>query len=94
MRIRLKKNKTMNQINSNIPTKEEVLAIEFATGLKDTTNIKYYQSITRRYNEPFLRKIYNYVRSIPDSQIRKSKGALFNHLVKTTHTLQAFPSQR
>lgn len=60
----------------------ELLAKELATGLGDMANLKYYQSVARKHPEWLLRNIFNRVRDIPESKIRKSKGALFNYLLQ------------
>ena len=71
-----------NKIQPLFALQEEVLARELSLGLEDTINLKYYQSITKKYPERVLRDIYNHVRLIPQSQIKKSKGALFNYLLQ------------
>lgn len=71
-----------NEIKPLFSSPEEVLAKELSIGLGDMINLKYYQSITKRYSEYLLRRIYDHVRVIPQSQIRKSKGALFNYLLQ------------
>jgi hypothetical protein len=71
-----------NKIQPLFALQEEVLARELAMGLEDTINLKYYQSITKKYPERVLRDIYDHVRLIPQSQIKKSKGALFNYLLQ------------
>jgi hypothetical protein len=63
-------------------SRDEVLAKELSIGLGDTINLKYYQSVTKRYSERLLREIFERVRAIPQSQIKKSKGALFNYLLQ------------
>ena len=71
-----------NKIQPLFALQEEVLARELSMGLEDMINLKYYQSITKKYPERVLRDIYNHVRQIPQSQIKKSKGALFNYLLQ------------
>ena len=71
-----------NEINSFSLTKEELLAKDLAEGLDDKANLGFYLSVSRRYPEDFLRKIYSQVKEIPLSKIKKSKGALFNYLVQ------------
>jgi hypothetical protein len=75
----------MNQIALS---KEESFAEELAAGLNDIANLNFYLSITSKYHEQFLRNIYEYVRSIPDEKIKKTRGALFNYLlqIKTQKT--------
>ena len=76
----MKKNK--NEIQPLFALQDEVLARELSMGLEDTINMKYYQSITKKYPERVLRDIYDHVRQIPQNQIKKSKGALFNYLLQ------------
>lgn len=71
-----------NEIHPLFALREEVLARELSVGLEDTINLKFYQSVTKKYPERVLRDIYNHVRQIPQNQIKKSKGALFNYLLK------------
>jgi len=71
-----------NEINSFSLTKEELLAKDLAEGLDDKANLGFYLSVSRRYPEDFLRKIYSQVKEVPLSKIKKSKGALFNYLVQ------------
>jgi hypothetical protein len=75
-------NKNENKIQPLFALQEEVLARELSIGLEDIMNLKYYQSITKKYPERLLREIYNHVRQIPPNQIKKSKGALFNYLLQ------------
>ena len=63
-------------------TKEELLALDLAQGLNDLQGLQFYLSYARRYPESFLRKILAEVRQIPAIKIKKSRGALFNHLVQ------------
>jgi hypothetical protein len=60
----------------------EVLARELAIGLGDTKNLKYYQSVVKKYPEQLLLNIFDKVKNIPENKIRKSKGALFNYLLQ------------
>ncbi len=70
------------KLNPLLVGKEEVLAKELAIGLADTKNLKYYQSVVKKYPEHLLLNIFDKVRNIPESKIRKTKGALFNYLVQ------------
>ena len=73
---------TGNESNSFSSTKEELLAKDLAEGLDDKTNFGFYLSVSRKYPEGFLRKIYSQVKDIPRNKIKKSKGALFNYLIQ------------
>lgn len=57
------------------------LAQEIAKALNDQPSITFYLSCTKKYSHRSLRKILDHVLSIPKANIRKSRGALFNHLV-------------
>jgi hypothetical protein len=63
-------------------TKEEKLAREIAEALNDKDSLAIHEAFAQKYTESFLRKILQKVLSIPENQIRKSRGALFTHLVK------------
>jgi len=63
-------------------TSEELLAVDLAKALDDYQGLPLYISFAKKYPEAFLRKILGQVREIPQEKIRKSKGALFNHLVQ------------
>jgi len=60
---------------------EEKFAREIADALNDLEAIPLYESFTRKYSEAYLRKLLQRVLSIPESQIRKTRGALFTYLV-------------
>ncbi|OGF27501.1 hypothetical protein A2242_04910 [Candidatus Falkowbacteria bacterium RIFOXYA2_FULL_47_9] len=60
----------------------DVLARELALGLGDTRNLKYYQSVVRKYPESVLRELFIRARGFPSHRIKKSKGALFNYLLQ------------
>ena len=74
--------KNINQIQPLFALQDEVLARELSMGLEDMINLKFYQSITKKYPERVLKDIYDHVRQIPQCQIKKSKGALFNYLLQ------------
>lgn len=57
------------------------LAQELAKGLNDETSISFYLACTKKYSHRSLRKTLDHVLSIPKANIRRSRGALFNHLV-------------
>jgi hypothetical protein len=62
-------------------TKEEKLAREIADALNDLSALPCYEKFTKKYSEQFLRKTLQRVLSIPESDIRKTRGALFTYLV-------------
>jgi len=57
------------------------LANELAETLKDRDALPYYLSLTKTYHENHLRQVLAKVMSIEESQIRKTRGALFTYLV-------------
>jgi len=57
------------------------LANELAETLKDREALPYYLSLTKKYHEAFLRQVLAKVMSIEETQIRKTRGALFTYLV-------------
>ena len=65
----------------NYEPHEIKLANEIAETLKDHDALPLYLKYVRKYQEPFLRKKLAKVMSIPESQIRRSRGALFTFLI-------------
>ena len=63
-------------------SKEELLAMDVATALKDLPNLALYLSYTKKYPEYLVRRTLARVREIPDAKIKKSRGALFNYLIQ------------
>lgn len=63
-------------------SREELLAKDLATALKDREGFPLYLSYSKRYPESLLRKVLGEVQEIPDARIKKSRGALFNHLIQ------------
>ncbi len=63
-------------------TREQALALDLARELDDLPGLPLYISFAKKYPEPFLRQIAGQVRDIPAGNIKKSRGALFNHLVR------------
>lgn len=57
------------------------LANELAETLKDREALPYYLTLTRKYNENHLRTVLAKVMTIEQTQIRKTRGALFTYLV-------------
>ncbi len=64
---------------------KEKFAYELATTLNDKEAITFYKQVVTTYNEAFIRRILNRVMSIPEHKIKKSRGALFTHLISHTH---------
>lgn len=61
----------------------EVFAVELAEALNDHKNLACYISCCRKYPESLLRGVIREVLETPASKIRKSRAALFIHLIKT-----------
>ena len=61
--------------------KEEKLAREIADALDDNDSLPVHIGFVEKYSETFLRKTLQKVLSIPENQIRKTRGALFTYLV-------------
>ncbi len=62
-------------------TKEERLAREIADALNDRDALPLYVTFAHKYAESHLRKLLQRVLSIPERQIRKTRGALFTYLI-------------
>lgn len=65
-----------------ILSKHEKLAREIATALDDLDALQLHEKFVRKYSEEYLRRILNRVLSIPEQNIRRSRGALFTSLVQ------------
>lgn len=61
---------------------KELLAWDLANNLNDMTSLPLFISYANKYPAGFLRKVLGTVMEVPSERIRKSRGALFNHLVK------------
>lgn len=70
---------------------ETKLALELADALNDRESLQAYLGFTRKYSETFLRRILTRVLAIPESKIKKTRGALFTFLVKQQHDISARP---
>lgn len=60
----------------------KTLAYELAKALDDLDSLTVYFTFVETYQEAFLRKILNKVMTVPQEQIKRSRGALFTYLVK------------
>jgi len=63
-------------------TQDEQLAIDMATALDDYHNLPLYLSYARKYPHPLLWRAHGEARQMDKGKIRKSRGAVFNHLVQ------------
>jgi hypothetical protein len=76
-------NSKRNSSEGFIPrTREELLALDLAEGLNDRKSLPLYLTYARRYPEGFLRRTLGAVKEIPDDKIKKSRGALFNYIIR------------
>lgn len=57
------------------------LAKEIAQTLDDVDSMPLHLEYARKYQEAFLRKQLNHVRSLPADKIKKSRAALYVYLV-------------
>lgn len=60
----------------------ELFALELADALDDRSGLPQYLSYCRRYPESLLRRAIRETTKVPRRDIRKSRAALFKHLVK------------
>ena len=63
-------------------TREELLALDLADALNDHRGIRLYLSYARKYPSSLLWRVLGEVKEVPDGKIRKSRAALFNHLIQ------------
>jgi hypothetical protein len=63
-------------------TREELLAVDLATILNDRKGLALYLSYAKRFPESVIRRALGLVKEIPSEKIRKSRAALFNHLIQ------------
>jgi hypothetical protein len=73
----------MNRYNNNYNPIEIQLAHEIAERLNDPDALSLYLSYTQQVPHEKLRELLNKVCSMPDHMIRRSRGALFTHLVNS-----------
>ncbi|MCW3120977.1 MAG: hypothetical protein JWQ38_469 [Flavipsychrobacter sp.] len=66
-------------------SKEERLAREIADALNDPDALPLYISFAEKYTEAHLRRLLQRVLSIPQDQIRKTRGALFTYLINQNY---------
>jgi hypothetical protein len=63
-------------------SREEALAQELAERLGDPDGLPFYLKVARRYSETFIRSMLSRVLEYPPERIQKSRGALFNWLIR------------
>lgn len=64
------------------PRTKEQLALEVAEALDDLDGFPFYVKVVRKYPEPYIRSALSKALSVPENRIRKSRGALFNWLIR------------
>lgn len=62
--------------------RQELLALDLAEALNDRQGLALYLSYAKRYPESLLRQVLGEVKEIPSEKIKKSRGALFNHIIQ------------
>lgn len=67
-------------MHNSIPN--ESLARDLAESLDDMDSLPFYRHVTAIYPEDILRQVQAKVLSFPRHKIRKTRGALFNSLLK------------
>lgn len=67
---------------SDLEARRMLLARDLAEGLGDQGNLQHYVSLASRYPDDVLRRLMSEARAVPEREIRKSRPALFNHLLK------------
>lgn len=63
-------------------TATELLALDLAEALDDIKSLSAYVAYARRYPEALLRRALDEAKAVPAEKIRRSRAALFNHLIK------------
>lgn len=66
----------------NLTREQEKLALEIAHALDDMESIQWHRKMVARYSEEYLRSKLNKVLAMPESKIQKSRGALYNSLLR------------
>ncbi len=69
-------------------SKEYKLALEIANTLDDMDALAFHYSNAQKYSEVHQRKILAKVMSIPERNIRKSRGALYTTLIRQSSSHQ------
>jgi hypothetical protein len=66
----------------NLSEKQERLAVEIAHALDDMDSLQWHRQIVATYSETHLRSKLQKSLSMPESQVRVSRAALYNSLVQ------------
>ena len=70
----------------------ELLAQDLAAGLDDRDQLPRYLKYARQFPEPLLRRLLSETQATPARQIKRSKAALFEYLLKQ-HVLSTAPAE-
>jgi len=62
--------------------REQLLAMDLAEGLDDLPHLARYLTYAHRYPESLLRRLLSEARAVPERDIKRSRAALFEHLLK------------
>lgn len=74
----------MKSITHYMYTPQEIkLAHELADALDDRVSLSFYLASTKKHSHRILRAALQHVLALPEESIRKSRGALFNHIINT-----------
>lgn len=66
----------------HLTQQQEKLALEIAHALGDMDSLQSHRKMVTMYSESYLRSKLTKALTIPESQIRKSRGALYTSLVQ------------
>jgi len=66
----------------NLTPKQEQLAVEIAYALGEMDNLQAHRKLVAMYSEEHLRSKLTKTLSVPQEQIKKSRGALYTSLVQ------------
>lgn len=72
----------ISENGNDLSPKEALLADDLATALEDQRALPFYRSVAKRLPERVLRRLLGEVKEIPERKITKTRGALFNFLVR------------
>lgn len=76
-----------------ITQQQKSLAYEIARTLNDMDSLSMHLSFVERYQEAFLRKMLAKVMALPEEKIKRTRGALYTHLVKQNGNQNTFDSR-
>jgi len=62
--------------------RQQLLALDLANELNDRKGLALYLCYTKRYPEQLLRQTLSEVKQLPSHKVKKSRAALFNHLIQ------------